>query len=161
MENLARLLEEGHAEVVKTDYSSSPDTSQDEEISLTSSSEYNSEEENFIDNPLAFSCKNDEFLPRLKVNAAYVIIECLYENGIITEIDHRIFTNESEMKDYCIAMIEYYNNFYRVPYQRTDDLNTLIYRLISFAYEKDDCERKFNNIKIIKSIIKGNNVTIF
>lgn len=187
MENLAQLLADGRAEIVKTDYSSSPDMSEeDDKFCSDSDSElsysYHSEEENYVDNPLAYHdqeqyelCsdteeekitynplfKEQKIIPCFKLDTAYILVECLYEEGIVAEIDTRVFDKENEMRDYCLAMIEYYNTFHTIPYNKTDDLDKLIDKLIAFAYEKDDCERKFHNVKIIKCIIKGDNIKIY
>lgn len=154
MENLAMMLANGQAEIVNTGYISSPDLSGEDESLEDSESAYDSETENFIDNPLA---SKEKAVPHHKFANAYIIIECWYENGSIKEIDTRIYDNDSSMYDYCLAM----TNYYGIKNDDCDIINDLIDKLLLFAYDENNRERQFHNIKIIKSIIKGDNIKIF
>lgn len=156
MEELAMMLADGRAEIVNTGYISSPELSEEDEDLSESSCSYDSETENFADNPLA-SVEKKKTVPCYKFQNAYIIVECWYENGIIMEIDSRIYDNDCEMYDYCLAMI----NYYGITYHHNDNIDELINKLLLFAYDKNNCERKFHNTKIIKSIVKGQDVKIY
>lgn len=166
MERLANLLD--RAEVVKVDYSISSDISEEEIFDSSSEEQYDSQEENYVDNPLSsvvgqdISSIDNTYKYQYKpCGLSYVLVECSYENRNVVEVDTRVFVDQIELRNYCLAMLEYYNTFAEISYGEEDTIEDLIHKLIVFAYAKDVSEYNHGNVKIITCIIKGDNVTIY